>query len=102
MENGTDFFRTRAGHRVTGVRSTRSQHRAGAAHRRRLLTVVSAASLVGSMIVFPAVSEAGAAPSAAPTITNFPRQALAPSLGARNTWAASNCRATPRPGPTPD
>jgi hypothetical protein len=58
--------------------------------RRGLLAVVSAASLVGSMIVFAAVGGAGAAPSPAPTITNFPRQSVAPFFGTRNTWAASN------------
>ena len=54
------------------------------------MTVVSAATIVGSMTAFAVVSEAGAAPSSAPTVTNLPRQGVAPPSGIRNTWAASN------------
>jgi hypothetical protein len=73
-----------------GTRSRGSQRGRRNGLRRCLLTVVSAASLVGSMIVLAAVGEAAAAPSPAPTITNFPRQAVSPFFGTRNTWAASN------------
>ena len=84
MENGPKLDSVR------GTGSPGSQHGRRSGLRRGLLTLVSAAALVGSTIVFAAVSGAGAAPSSAPTITNFPRQALAPSFGVRNTWAASN------------
>ena len=84
MENGPKLVSVR------GTGSPGSQHGRQSSLHRGLFTLVSAAILVGSTVVFAAVSEAGAAPPSAPTITNFPRQALAPSFGVRNTWAASN------------
>lgn len=74
----------------TGTGSRRSQQGRRRHLRRCGLTVVSAASIVGLMTTFAVVSQAGAAPTAAPSITNLPRQAVAPPFAVRNTWAASN------------
>ena len=75
-----------------GRPSGEAQQRHRSRLHRSLLAVVSATSIVVSVGVFAAVSQAGAgaAPSSAPVITNFPRQALSPFFGVRNTWAASN------------
>lgn len=78
-----------------------SAHEPGEGHRpsqhgrhrhlhRCVLTVVSAASIVGSMTAFAVVGAASAAPSSAPTITNLPRQAVAPPFAIHSTWASSN------------
>ncbi len=84
MEKGSRV----SAHGGTGSRGSRQgRHRR---LRRCVLTVVSAASIVGSMTTFAVVSEAGAAPSSAPTLTNLPRQAVAPPFGVHSTWAASN------------
>ena len=53
--------------------------------------LLSAVAIAGSaMVVAASAAPAGAAGPSAPSITNFPRQALSPHFGIHETWAASN------------
>jgi Peptidase A4 family len=53
--------------------------------------LLSAVGIAGSALVVAAsAAPAGAAGPSTPSITNFPRQALSPHFGIRETWAASN------------
>jgi hypothetical protein len=75
---------------LKGTRRIRTEGpEAGMSVRRRVLAVCTSMGVLGSMIAFAAVGTAGAAASAAPTITNYPRIGV-PWHGQYNTWSASN------------